>query len=635
MDSDAMMSHTVAAQGVQLTHLKYEYVENTADQAVYASLHTLQPMDTVGETETAYISVSDQYYSRNTNAVTYGQMESNLTQGINAGQLLAQENGAYFIQQDVNPDTVRNLTPTQTASLEAIRADVGGVVCMVPDNTTTNSSSLDGDGYPKRSLATSTSMSLVEWLLQNFELARDISLPRSTVYKLHLRYCKENKLTPLTAASLGKIINNVFVCLSTRRLGKKGKSKYHYHGIRVIPGSAASKLVEDENLTVCQQPSQEHCKFLPRSGDSGSDTLKIKTEYEQDTNNSVGYCRFNSVSKDPHQRLYIGDVSGLIPDLPYIECPGFYLPEDCTFGDLDTFRHIYREHCAAFLDALVNLKFQTVESLWREFWRSHDSNNGDECDEEKYLSKMKLYLLCKCEPVQQFVRRVDCLCHQILVDVLIPDFPVPVPSSVTQAIRNFANGLESCLKRAMTNCPEEMVHIKISTASTLAQTLRRYSSLNYLAQAARPILQNSSLIHQMLVDLNHVDFRKIQDQASWICQCGDSMVQQLEVDFKKMLNGQKSLEQWAAWLKGVVSQVLKPYEGKLNFAKAASQFLLKWSLYSSLVIRDLSLRNAASFDSFHLIRLLYDEYMFFVIEHKVALETLQSWDRSTRTISPM
>ena len=41
-------------------------------------------------------------------------------------------------------------------------------------------------------------------------------------------------------------------------------------------------------------------------------------------------------------------------------------------------------------------------------------------------------------------------------------------------------------------------------------------------------------------------------------------------------------------------------------------------LYSSMVIRDLTLRSAASFGSFHLIRLLYDEYMFYLIEHKVA-----------------
>ena len=40
-----------------------------------------------------------------------------------------------------------------------------------------------------------------------------------------------------------------------------------------------------------------------------------------------------------------------------------------------------------------------------------------------------------------------------------------------------------------------------------------------------------------------------------------------------------------------------------------------------MVIRDLTLRSAASFGSFHLIRLLYDEFMFYLVEHKVANAT--------------
>lgn len=43
-----------------------------------------------------------------------------------------------------------------------------------------------------------------------------------------------------------------------------------------------------------------------------------------------------------------------------------------------------------------------------------------------------------------------------------------------------------------------------------------------------------------------------------------------------------------------------------------------------MVIRDLTLRSAASFGSFHLIRLLYDEFMFYLVEHKVASATGQT-----------
>ncbi|KDR21076.1 Transcription factor RFX3, partial [Zootermopsis nevadensis] len=470
----------------------------------------------------------------------------------------------------------------------------------------------------------------VQWLVQNYEVAEGVSLPRSTLYNHYLRHCSENKLDPVNAASFGKLIRSVFLGLRTRRLGtRQGNSRYHYYGIRVIPGSALNQLSEDGTSSGGrQQPSsQKRYKLLSGTGGNGNGgAQKIESQYEQNTNHSASSNHSSSSPQHPHHHQFLGDGSGAIPDFPEIEFPpGLVLPEDCTLEDVDTLRSIYREHCEAILDAVLNLEFQTVESLWREFWRSQDNNNGDECEEEKYLSKYvlrtKLYLLSKCGPVQQFVRRVDYLFYQNLVEVLIPDVLRPIPSSLTQVIRNFAKGLESWLTAAMTGCPEEMVNIKVSAVSALAQTLRRYTSLNHLAQAARAVLQNSAQINQMLVDLNRVDFHNVQEQASWVCQCDDGMVQQLEADFKVTLQQQSSLEEWAAWLKGVVTQVLKPYEGKPNFAKAARQFLLKWSFYSSMVIRDLTLRSAASFGSFHLIRLLYDEYMFFLIEHQVALET--------------
>lgn len=64
-----------------------------------------------------------------------------------------------------------------------------------------------------------------------------------------------------------------------------------------------------------------------------------------------------------------------------------------------------------------------------------------------------------------------------------------------------------------------------------------------------------------------------------MCQCDEGMVQRLEQDFKMTLQQQSSLDQWAAWLDGVVSEVLKPHEGSASFPRAARQFLLKWSFY--------------------------------------------------------
>lgn len=61
----------------------------------------------------------------------------------------------------------------------------------------------------------------VQWLLENYETAEGVSLPRSTLYAHYLRHCSEHKLEPVNAASFGKLIRSVFLGLRTRRLGTR------------------------------------------------------------------------------------------------------------------------------------------------------------------------------------------------------------------------------------------------------------------------------------------------------------------------------------------------------------------------------------------------------------------------------
>ena len=71
----------------------------------------------------------------------------------------------------------------------------------------------------------------------------------------------------------------------------------------------------------------------------------------------------------------------------------------------------------------------------------------------------------------------------------------------------------------------------------------------------------------------------LQEQASWVCRCDDAIVHHLEQDFKKTLQQQTPLEQWAAWLEQVVNDALAPYASSPDFPDRARQFLMKWSFY--------------------------------------------------------
>ncbi|XP_044854213.1 DNA-binding protein RFX2 isoform X2 [Mauremys mutica] len=461
----------------------------------------------------------------------------------------------------------------------------------------------------------------LQWLLDNYETAEGVSLPRSSLYNHYLRHCQEHKLDPVNAASFGKLIRSVFMGLKTRRLGTRGNSKYHYYGIRLKPESPLNHLQEDtQYMAMRQQPIHQKQRYRPAQ--------KMDGIRESGSNSSLHTTPEQSVAAQSQHHQQFIDVTHVFPDFPAPDLGNVLLQEGVTMNDVKMLQLLYRRHCEATLDVVMNLQFHYIEKLWQSFWSSKTTSSdgsttvpSSEEEHEGVIPKDKLITLCKYDPILKWMRSCDHILYQALVEILIPDVLRPVPGTLTQAIRNFAKSLEGWLMNAMSDFPPQVVQTKVGVVSAFAQTLRRYTSLNHLAQAARAVLQNTSQINQMLSDLNRVDFANVQEQASWVCQCEEGMVQKLEQDFKLTLQQQSSLDQWASWLDNVVTQVLKHHEDSPSFPKAARQFLLKWSFYSSMVIRDLTLRSAASFGSFHLIRLLYDEYMFYLVEHRVAQAT--------------
>ncbi|XP_025109600.1 DNA-binding protein RFX2-like isoform X2 [Pomacea canaliculata] len=588
---------------------------HTGQQFIVAS-STVEQLETgAGDTITLQAGGQTVYpvqYVESNDAAIYANGQMQNYQEYGQSTMYTPVSGTYY-QTAGGTQVTTGLVPVGS-SVQTIQGQLiqqpGGGTYLIQGGT------MDGEGTPLTH-TTRASPATVQWLLDNYETAEGVSLPRSTLYFHYLRHCQEQNLDPMNPASFGKLIRSVFLGLRTRRLGTRGNSKYHYYGIRIKANSPLNQFTDDQTMAMRQQPMYATKKPASSKTDMG--------EAEGGQGGATGPTSEASQVHQQHQQ-FLGDTSMALPSFGSIDISATPLPEGITVNDLRIFEKLYKEHAEAVVDVVVNLQFSLIESLWQAFWRNNPPEQRSsllysDYDFEKRLPKEKLFVLCRYEPVQKYVRRADYAFYQALVEVLIPDVLRPIPSSLTQAIRNFAKSLEGWLKAAMQGVPEEMIRTKVGAVSAFAQTLRRYTSLNHLAQAARAVLQNTSQINQMLTDLNRVDFANVQEQASWVCQCEDAVVQQLEQDFKKTLKQGNSLEQWAMWLETVVNQVLKPHEGSPYFPKAARQFLLKWSFYSSMVIRDLTLRSAASFGSFHLIRLLYDEFMFYLVEHKVANAT--------------
>uniref|UniRef100_A0A1B0BJZ2 RFX-type winged-helix domain-containing protein n=1 Tax=Glossina palpalis gambiensis TaxID=67801 RepID=A0A1B0BJZ2_9MUSC len=476
-------------------------------------------------------------------------------------------------------------TPTSTTTTNSLG---GGSVSASNSNSVGGGADIKSENESHLGNTNKIATATIKWLSRNYETADGVSLPRSTLYNHYIQHCNESKLEPVNAASFGKLIRSVFSGLRTRRLGTRGNSKYHYYGIRIKPDSILNQITEEKTAFAMHGSASSNSTSNAGSLSAGVSNANITCSIHGTTvgntgNLGIGGSHTTKTSRKhilkpetyeacvqcPRNIQFLGDGSGAIPSLPVIDL-GNSFGNELTAEDADIFRSIS-----------YGVTFGVIPPT---------------------------------------MAAVDYQFYQNMVDVIIPDVLRSIPNALTQAIRNFAKNMEIWLCECMLGVPERMIQIKSTAVSAFCQTLRRYTSLNHLAQAARAVLQNSTQIAQMLNDLNRVDFHNVQEQAAWVCQCEPTVVQRLENDFKAALQQQSSLEQWASWLQLVVDSTLQEYHGKPNYAKAARQFLLKWSFYSSMVIRDLTLRSASSFGSFHLIRLLYDEYMFYLVEHKIAEE---------------
>ncbi|XP_031948505.1 DNA-binding protein RFX2-like isoform X4 [Corvus hawaiiensis] len=598
-----------APKGAQMQQISVPRVQQVPQQ--------VQSVQHVYPAQVQYVEGGEAVYTNGTIRAAYSYSSE--------AQIYAPASAApYFEAQGGGGAQVTTAASSPTAipshNMVGITMDIGGSQILSGSGAYLIHGGLENSRH-SLSHTSRSSPATLQWLLDNYETAEGVSLPRSSLYNHYLRHCQEHKLDPVNAASFGKLIRSVFMGLRTRRLGTRGNSKYHYYGIRLKPESPLNRLQEDtQYMAMRQQPIHQKQRYRAAQ--------KMDGMAESASNSNPHTTPEQSVAAQSQHHQQFIDVTHVFPEFPAPDLGNVLLQEGFTLNDVKTLQILYRRHCEATLDVVMNLQFHYIEKLWQSFWspKAPPSDGptalpSSEEEPEGTLPKDKLITLCKYEPILKWMRSCDHILYQALVEILIPDVLRPVPSTLTQAIRNFAKSLEGWLMNAMSEFPPQVVQTKVGVVSAFAQTLRRYTSLNHLAQAARAVLQNTSQINQMLSDLNRVDFANVQEQASWVCQCEEGMVQKLEQDFKLTLQQQSSLDQWASWLDNVVTQVLKHHEGSPSFPKAARQFLLKWSFYSSMVIRDLTLRSAASFGSFHLIRLLYDEYMFYLVEHRVAQAT--------------
>uniref|UniRef100_A0A663LZ93 DNA-binding protein RFX6 n=1 Tax=Athene cunicularia TaxID=194338 RepID=A0A663LZ93_ATHCN len=377
-------------------------------------------------------------------------------------------------------------------------------------------------------------------LEENYIVCEGVCLPRCILYAHYLDFCRKEKLEPACAATFGKTIRQKFPLLTTRRLGTRGHSKYHYYGIGIKESSAYY--------------------------------------------HSGGFTRKYSLSSK---------TGTLLPEFPSAQ---HLLLQGCISKDkVDTLIMMYKTHCQCVLDNAINGNFEEIQHFLLHFWQG-----------------MPDHLLPLLE--NPIIVDIFCVCDSILYKV-----------NEAFNIRNFAKNWEQWVVSSLENLPENLTDKKLPIARRFVSSLKRQTSFLHLAQIARPALFDQHVVNSMVSDIEKVDLNSIGSQA--LLAVSGSTDSDGEVyseydsitvfqELKDLLKKNATVESFIEWLDTVVEQrVIKASkQNGRSLKKRAQDFLLKWSFFGARVMHNLTLNNASSFGSFHLIRMLLDEYILLAME---------------------
>ncbi|XP_067127137.1 DNA-binding protein RFX6-like [Centruroides vittatus] len=409
----------------------------------------------------------------------------------------------------------------------------------------------------------------LKWLGENYCSYEGVCLPRGIVYEHYLDFCRKEKLQPTCKATFGKIIRIKFPNVTSKRLGARGHSKYHYHGIGIRENSEYYETVyTNRGLT-----RFSGCKMKNEGGFTRKYTLSTRT-------------------------------GTLLPEFPVAS--HLKIPETIQPELLQIFLTMYKTHCQCVLDTTIGGNFEEIRSYLLHFWQGLPDH---------------LLPLVKHQFVNDIVAVCDWILYKTLIDVLIPSTLQEMPETLLCEIRNLAHHWKTWLTSSLEKLPEGLSKAKLPVANLFSVSLKRQVSFLHLAQITRPILYDQRHIKAITEDVENVELSTISTlYTSGDCDSEICFNTEFFRQFKDQLRRQATIEGFIEWMDELVEKKVLKLGKQENFRQRAQDFLLKWSFFGVQIMYSMTMNNAENFASFHLLRLLLDEYLLLTMESQFEYE---------------
>lgn len=314
------------------------------------------------------------------------------------------------------------------------------------------------------------------------------SVPRGSVYGIYCLYClMAGNIQPLNPASFGKLVRVIFPGLTTRRLGVRGESKYHYVNFCLRDQWARMEL----QLPALKSEVPASKKKRPRQGNEPSavepSTKKSRSVDGDRDRRPTGYGVYadrptgNAVDFGA-SRLKVTVPLALLsrlPDVPQLKgieervletFPDIapYLPEGVTRQDspASTLIALYTNHSLSLVKSLMMTKR-------KEFFKHYTSLSGTFT-----TPVQKLFYSPELAP---WIQAVDLMAYQHMSRLLLWLSTQNMPKHAIDFFEAIGENLVSHIQTAFSAAPPHVLKARIVPAAIFAQITRRCLRVNAAA----------------------------------------------------------------------------------------------------------------------------------------------------------
>ncbi|QLL32114.1 hypothetical protein HG536_0C02830 [Torulaspora globosa] len=336
------------------------------------------------------------------------------------------------------------------------------------------------------------------WLMKNCVSENDSYVPRGRIFAQYAASCAQNSLKPLSQASLGKLIRSVFPHLTTRRLGMRGQSRYHYCGLRLVSDDSSAEPVSSGS-----QSSADKSLLLPSVAMGGTQS----PSYDNEGNSAGGRLsgpEASFASKSPlpemlklepspvslgqysndYDMIFLEDLykkafDNEIPipteySLKFPSIPVDRLPAGTDPDIVSSLESLYHVHCNTIFEHVRFMKFDQLENVLMVFGSGSISP--------------QMYNLFTSDELYDWIHDCDVITHVSLIKCLsrmLMDYENVSYETLTKLELFFKNYVSLTAKATM-DLPVPMVNKKKELVEDFSRLVRRLvKCLKFIKQVAK------------------------------------------------------------------------------------------------------------------------------------------------------